>query len=354
MNTTRSHFWIDEDPPTYRGEMVGDLWGDSLTGEFKTCTSTMPVTWTSPPGGPPPPAAWGTITGTLSDQTDLNTELGLKETPAGAQAKVDAHAGGADPHAVYPLLLGRAGNTTIYGSIDANGDFILEGTSHPTKATSYVLLQPNGGNVGIGTVGPLYKLHIVGSPAGIALDGDAGHDAYVRYGNDGTAKWIVGLSPASGWGDDFTFYQAGVGPKLVITTGGAVGIGTPSPTQRLTVASLFTNPTNYEYATLYGTVGSKVTLAAETLGTGADNLDVELLPAGTGVGRVGANQIETQNNKGVANGYASLGAGGLVPMGQLASGVPDGTKFIRDDGTLQVPAGGPGGPAPLVNAFFFG
>lgn len=56
-------------------------------------------------------------------------------------------------------------------------------------------------------------------------------------------------------------------------------------------------------------------------------------------------ETETQaiNEKGSANGYASLGAGGLVPVAQLGSGTPDGTKFLRDDGTFAVPPGGGGG-----------
>jgi hypothetical protein len=49
---------------------------------------------------------------------------------------------------------------------------------------------------------------------------------------------------------------------------------------------------------------------------------------------------QKESEKGAANGYASLGAGGLVPMAQLATGVADGTKFVRDDGTLQAPVGG--------------
>jgi hypothetical protein len=52
---------------------------------------------------------------------------------------------------------------------------------------------------------------------------------------------------------------------------------------------------------------------------------------------------QKETEKGQANGYASLGAGGQVPMAQLASGLPDGTKFVRDDGTLATPAGGGGG-----------
>jgi hypothetical protein len=49
---------------------------------------------------------------------------------------------------------------------------------------------------------------------------------------------------------------------------------------------------------------------------------------------------QKESEKGAANGYPSLGAGGLVPIAQLASGTPTGAKFIRDDGTLQTPAGG--------------
>src|SRR3990167_5732256 len=49
---------------------------------------------------------------------------------------------------------------------------------------------------------------------------------------------------------------------------------------------------------------------------------------------------QKESEKGAASGYASLGAGGLVPISQLASGTPDGTKYVRDDGTLVTPPGG--------------
>lgn len=52
-------------------------------------------------------------------------------------------------------------------------------------------------------------------------------------------------------------------------------------------------------------------------------------------------QYQKESEKGAANGYASLGADGLVPQDQLGSGTQDGTKFLRDDGSWQpVPAGG--------------
>jgi hypothetical protein len=49
-------------------------------------------------------------------------------------------------------------------------------------------------------------------------------------------------------------------------------------------------------------------------------------------------------NTGTASGeVALLGAGGRYAIDRLASGTPDGTKFLRDDGVLAVPAGGGGG-----------
>lgn len=49
--------------------------------------------------------------------------------------------------------------TPIYGGTAANDDITIGGTSHATKTTSYVLLQPSGGNVGIGTLTPDSLLH---------------------------------------------------------------------------------------------------------------------------------------------------------------------------------------------------
>lgn len=54
-------------------------------------------------------------------------------------------------------------------------------------------------------------------------------------------------------------------------------------------------------------------------------------------------QYQKESEKNVANGYAGLEANGRVAISRLASGTPDGTKFIRDDGTLATPAGGGGG-----------
>jgi len=58
------------------------------------------------------------------------------------------------------LATGISGGQTIYGGTAANDDLILEGTSHATKTTSYIILQPTSGNVGIGTTLPQAKLNV--------------------------------------------------------------------------------------------------------------------------------------------------------------------------------------------------
>lgn len=49
--------------------------------------------------------------------------------------------------------------------------------------------------------------------------------------------------------------------------------------------------------------------------------------------------LEHTANKGAANGYAGLNASSVVPIANLATGTPTGSKFIRDDNTLATPAG---------------
>ena len=89
----------------------------------------------------------------------------------------------------------------LYGSSAANGDLTLEGTSSATKTTSYVLLQPTGGNVGIGTTSPILPLSVVtnASTAPIYLKTQPTYDAF------SILPWSGGTHISSG-----IYYKNGV------------------------------------------------------------------------------------------------------------------------------------------------
>lgn len=61
-----------------------------------------------------------------------------------------------------PIFTTQITTPVIYGSSAADGDITIEGTSSATKTTSYVVLQPTGGNVGIRTTGPSTPLDVQG------------------------------------------------------------------------------------------------------------------------------------------------------------------------------------------------
>jgi hypothetical protein len=63
-----------------------------------------------------------------------------------------------------------------------------------------------------------------------------------------------------------------------------------------------------------------------------------LQDAAGGVDSNVASWLETPSSSNLSTALA----GDVIPIANLASGTPDGTKFIRDDGTLAVPAGGSG------------
>lgn len=74
---------------------------------------------------------------------------------------------------LFALLAGTAGGQTLNGGNAANDDLTLQGTSHATRTTSYVLIQPTAGNVAIGPGTPTDRLHIFHSAdAGVTVEHD--------------------------------------------------------------------------------------------------------------------------------------------------------------------------------------
>jgi hypothetical protein len=61
----------------------------------------------------------------------------------------------------------------VDGSTAANGVLTLQGTTNATRTTSYLNLQPNGGNVGIGTSTPGFRLTVAGTVAFTGITDDS-------------------------------------------------------------------------------------------------------------------------------------------------------------------------------------
>jgi hypothetical protein len=136
----------------------------------------------------------------------------------------------------------------ILGGVHGSGDGWLQVQRIDGHATAYNLnLQPNGGNVGIGTTSPAYNLHVEGDQyvsgklkmgnhnsmgygPGIALEGNSDviwmhrynivpdiSEFRVNIGDDGNDRFTIG----------HTFYQNGNWvPSVSVTASGQMGVGT--------------------------------------------------------------------------------------------------------------------------------
>jgi len=75
----------------------------------------------------------------------------------------------------------------------------------------------------------------------------------------------------------------------------------------------------------------------------------DLASAATARTSLGLGTAATVNTGTASGDVPLLGAGGVLPVARLATGTPDGTKFVRDDGTLATPAGGGSAGLPGKN-----
>ena len=127
------------------------------------------------------------------------------------------------------------------GGNGGNGNW-LQATNRSDLSVTYpLLLNPNGGNVGIGTTSPSYNLSISGS-AGLQ-----GNEEYLYFhsnysvGNNARGKIrVVGAGGGSGYGGDLRFStrkptNVWNEDALTIDSSGNVGIGTSSPAVNLEV-----------------------------------------------------------------------------------------------------------------------
>src|ERR1044072_3554045 len=133
------------------------------------------------------------------------------------------------------------GNTTHaldIGSAAAKGHWI-QSTDPDNLSTNYpLLLNPNGGNVGVGVTEPVTRLHVVGSgsafPVTASRAQSAGHVVRLKGSTD--AVLDIGAAEKSFWLQSTDLTNLSASHSLVLNaTGGNVGIGTTDPKSALHV-----------------------------------------------------------------------------------------------------------------------
>jgi hypothetical protein len=112
--------------------------------------------------------------------------------------------------------------------INTVGEYSWIQSSKGGVGSKSLLLNPNGGNVGIGTTSaPIAKLHVVDVAGGFFFDGS--NDTYNRFKS-------TDVTPTTGKDLLFSAQAAGTTPDLYInSTLGYVGMGTTKPDSKLSV-----------------------------------------------------------------------------------------------------------------------
>jgi len=128
-------------------------------------------------------------------------------------------------------------NSSITSSFSAiQASFISTGTTYNTLA-----LNPNGGNVGVGTTGPLAPIHVLnatGNPASSPDDGVAPNcHLLLRNTKTGLSPYslALGVDQTTGVGYINAAGNGSLQSVCLNTRGGGVGIGTTTPSATLQV-----------------------------------------------------------------------------------------------------------------------
>ncbi len=140
--------------------------------------------------------------------------------------------------------LGAAGRLTAIGA-DSNAGRIQSYTAG-FGASSPLVLNPDGGNVGIGTTTPTTGKFVVSA----AHNGNA-----LTLENNSVGKYWSIYNYTNGSATDLRFYEQNTGINaLTLRAGGSVGIGTTAPGAKLVVASTNT----YDGITVSGNIVPRI------------------------------------------------------------------------------------------------
>jgi hypothetical protein len=220
-------------------------WGNHANAGYLTGITSLQVT-TALGYTPVTNARTLTINGTSYDLTANRSWTISADNSFGTTTQIPyMNAGGTD--FLYGAGLTYDGtyllSPSIIGSSAADGDITIQGTSSATKTSSYVNLQPTGGNVGIGTTAPTQKLTIDnddgvsnGEHHGMAFRRSSSRTTVLfGYLADGTTDTGGFIRTGNVAGTDLRLGTASTPDAMMIKSNGNVGIGTITSGVKLTI-----------------------------------------------------------------------------------------------------------------------
>jgi hypothetical protein len=248
--------------------------------------------------------------GTLFDAVtiDSNGFMGIGTTAPDQQLEVSGNirlSNGAQRNIIGPT------NENL--GIFANPNDATEGILFSTDAGSTTeMIILNGGNVGIGTTSPSYKLHTKGTVNGnvnIAVENDStGVDAYssYRFKNDSIDTAVMFLTGSNNTNyagaSSLNMYQGTNLPlgfvtnntlRMIVTGDGKVGIGVETPISKVHVKDDFNNSSQLN---LEGNTPDHATIRVENDNTTTGSYSSLFLRADTGDSRIAAVKKSNANN----------------------------------------------------------
>jgi hypothetical protein len=232
--------------------------------------------------------------------------------------------------AVFSGNVRRQSSSTVNTELQSDGIY--------ATGTDLYLLAPSGrfvsiysnnaeavritssGSIGIGTTSPAALLH-VSQPGGntqLKIGNNTTYDQFIYF--NGNSDWSIGIDYSNS--NAFVISNnssLGTNDRVVLTTGGNVGIGTTSPSQKLDVVGRF-NANGVDYHSL---------VVAE----GSAQLRLERTSTSTGLMYIGADNIGFKVFDSAFATRLTLTSGGNLGIGTTS---PTGSLHVRSsDGTVR-------------------
>ncbi|MEI6532460.1 MAG: hypothetical protein WCO06_01330, partial [Candidatus Roizmanbacteria bacterium] len=320
-------------------------------------------------GTAPSGTAGGTATITTAMKISSNGNVGIGTTGPGTALQVREVAVNNNyptlgtASGVFSILSNEAKYGLFAGVNNGSGNVWMQAQRSDGTATAYSLvLQPSGGNVGIGTTNPLANLHVWGG------DGGAG-TSIVNFGDyAGVSRFAINGIGNVGVGGLITNPLSNLsGAGLVVLTTGNVGIGTTAPLSKLHISDGGTpgigggvapfRITGADSATYQAIFESKSGNANGGLGgiqlgnsTGGGNQNAQLLftDAGSNTLDIRTNYVNAANkitfSPGASTamtllGNGNVGIGTTAPTNILSLGGNAARTFWMENGTVANTAG---------------